>query len=378
MDDKAKKTLDKENSERRAQESSQPARSTATPPPRTASPSQQANSQEEPAPKPTGKASFLGSLSWQDDGAPQEAGQVKIPTQENERLVDDDEESDDDFDSFQAQRLGGAGQNGAPAQAEAPPPSSGADFFQATFQEESQTSAGQEDLFANFSAAESNTADLLNIGGGSNQAASSPGPEVDLMGAGPRDPTNLDLLVDPMANLDAGSTPSGGQSQDAFDPFMQAKPQPKPAQQATPKRQPQPAPANETFDPFAAPSSNHSTPVAQPQPKAKPAAKESKDELFDPFASFGQPSKSAGTTPSSAPAPSSQPLFDPFGGAQRATPSPTHGMMDNLNVGEGGMTRQTHSSDNLLGDLGGFPQNGGPTLKQVCSLILSVLTVLTF
>ena len=107
MDDKAKKTLDKENSERRTQEPSQAERSTATPPPRTASPAHQANSQEESAPKQSGKAAFFDALAWQDDGAPKEDGQVKLPTQENERLVDDDEdESDDDFESFQAQRLG--------------------------------------------------------------------------------------------------------------------------------------------------------------------------------------------------------------------------------------------------------------------------------
>ena len=379
MDDKAKKTLDKENSERRTQEPSQAERSTATPPPRTASPAQQANSQEESAPKQSGKAAFFDALAWQDDGAPKEDGQVKLPTQENERLVDDDEdESDDDFESFQAQRLGNAGQNGAPAQGEAPA-SSSANFFQADFQEESQTSAGQEDLFANFStgmsaAEESQTADLLNIGGGSDRVAPSPAPNVDLLGAGPRDPTNLDLLVDPTANLDIGSTPSGSQSQDTFDPFMQAKPQPKQQlkQQATPKHQ-QP-PANDTFDPFAAPSSNQETPASKPQQKSQPTTKESGDVLFDPFASFGQTSNSTGTTPSSATAPTGKTLFDPFGGTQRATPSPTHGMTDNLNVGQGGMTRQAHSSENLLGDFGGFTQNGGPTLKQVCVFVLSTFS----
>ena len=76
---------------------------------------------------------------------------------------------------------GNAGQNGAPAQGEAPA-SSSANFFQADFQEESQTSAGQEDLFANFStgmsaAQESQTADLLNIGGGSDRVAPFSRPE---------------------------------------------------------------------------------------------------------------------------------------------------------------------------------------------------------
>lgn len=368
MDEKARRQLEKERAEQQAAES----RSTATPPPRTASPPQAA-SQEPPPAAGAGKAGFFDSLPWQKDEGPKVEGHVRLPTQENETLLDDDDDSDDDFNSFQAQRLSGDIGQTIDAQrqaASAAPNSNEANFFQSNFDEAPQSSANQGGFFADFGSAmsggseQSQTADLLNIGGAS--AKGSPSPvEADLMGAPPKDPTNLDLLVDPTANLKVGeSTQKPAQSQDTFDPFIQATPL-QTSQRAAPKatKQQQQPLTSDTFDPFAAQSpSQQGIPKAAPKQQNQQIPKESEDTLFDPFAAFGQPSAaSSGSNPTAA---YSKPLFDPFGAQPRSTPSPTPASAGNLSAPQGGMTRQTHSSDNLLGDFGGFDQNGGPSLKQ--------------
>ncbi|XP_071477251.1 cyclin-G-associated kinase-like [Diadema antillarum] len=370
MDEKAKLSKEREQKEKRAAESS-----AANPPSKSTPPTAQTAPQEPPA--GSDKKSFFQSLSWQDKDGPPEGGQVKLPTQENETLLDDDD-SEDDFEDFQALRLANPGQT---TNAQRPVQLAGGSedsFFKADVSQAPQGGAKEEDFFADFGSEraepeESQTADLLNIGG--SQRGQPPAPESNLMDPGPRDPSNFDLLVDTTAKLDVGSTtPKNAQSRDTFDPFMQSKPQ---SQQrttpVTPQSQQQQAPASDTFDPFASPSSSQQgTPKAaakQPEPTSNQKQTEEED-LFDPFAAFGQQAFNPSTNaqqPQPAAA-TSKPLFDPFGGQMRSTPSPTPASSSNhLSAPQGGMPRQTHSSDNLLGNFGGFAQNGGPTLKQSSS-----------
>ncbi|XP_030851434.1 cyclin-G-associated kinase [Strongylocentrotus purpuratus] len=362
MDAKAQRRLEKERSEQQPSESKPTAPRQTTPPPKQAAP------REAPA---EAKKPFFQTLDWQEGGPPQTEGHVRLPTQEHETLIDDDDDSDDDdFNSFQAQRLSEMSQNSTVSQSQqSQGQGSGndANFFQSDINETSQSSTNQENLFADFSSAMSQseqTTDLLNIGGESTPA-SQPAVEPDLMAPPPRDPTNFDLLVDSTAELNMGTSPAGnGQSKDTFDPFMQAKPSQPSAPKQT-KAQEKPF-DNVKFDPFASqPTSQQGTPKATPKQESQPSSAGAKNNLFDPFASFGQPSPSmSGTSSQPSPASASKPLFDPFGAQPRSTPSPTPASTSNLSAPQGGMTRQTHSSDNLLGDLGSFSQNGGPTLKQ--------------
>lgn len=368
MDAKAqRRRLEKEQSEQQPSESKPTAPRQTTPPPNQAAP------REAPA---EAKKPFLQTLNWQEGGPPQTEGpsqtegHVRLPTQEHETLIDDDDDSDDDFNSFQAQRLSGMNQNSSVSQGQqSQGQGSDANFFQSDINETSQSSTNQEDLFADFSSAMSQseqTTDLLNIGGESTPA-SQQAAEPDLMAPPPRDPTNFDLLVDSTAELNMGTSPAGnGQSKDTFDPFMQAKPS-QPSKQKQTKAQEKPF-DNVKFDPFASqPTSQRGTQKATPKQESQPSSAGAKNNLFDPFASFGQPSPSvSGTSSQPSPASATKPLFDPFGAQPRSTPSPTPASTSNLSAPQGGMTRQTHSSDNLLGDLGSFSQNGGSTLKQVC------------
>nr|XP_054765381.1 cyclin-G-associated kinase-like [Lytechinus pictus] len=361
MDEKAQRRLEKERSEKQSSENKPSAPRQASPPPQQTAP------EAAPAGGQTDKKPFFQTLDWQQRGSQKTEGHVKLPTQENETLIDDDDDSDDDFNTFQAQRMNEMTANSEQGQQSQSQGGSDANFFQSDPNDTSQSSTTQEDLFADFSSAMSQseqTTDLLNIGGDSTPAAQ-PAAEPDLMAPPTRDPTNFDLLVDTTAEMNIGASPAQqSQSQDTFDPFMQAKPSQPSAPKQTKSQDKQFD--NNTFDPFASrQTSQQAMPKATPKQENQPSRTEEKDDSFDPFASFGQPSPSA-SGPNSQPSPASanKPLFDPFGAQPRSTPSPTPISTSNLSAPQGGMTRQTHSSDNLLGDFGNFSQNGGPTLKQ--------------
>ncbi|XP_033637106.1 cyclin-G-associated kinase-like [Asterias rubens] len=304
------------------------------PSPQQSSQPQSSQPQSNPAPDNDNKAGFMANINWQDEN--------QHDREAKETLLDD--ESDDEFGDFGAKRAKAHQdmvENGV---------RTGNSTFFAAFEtgsESSPSQAPQEPLFeAQFSPVHSNQSqtsnnvDLLNIGGSSQSkdSTSRGGPHVDLMGPGPKDPSNLDLLNDSAA---AGSLLGGASKKDvpsdAFDPFQQQMQKPSPG---TPtvvhqnqKKQ------EDVFDPFAASGGRRS-----------PASPE-KDVLFN----IGDASEDT--------------LFDPFR-AGGGTASPSH--LSPPLSGLQNTTKMSHSSDNLLGDFGGFssgaslssPQKSKPTLKQ--------------
>ncbi|XP_038056283.1 cyclin-G-associated kinase-like isoform X2 [Patiria miniata] len=321
---------------------------------RTAGGASKQQQQEQAQPDPTAatnkKAEFMSAVNWQEEEA-------------KETLI----ESDEDFSEFGAERVQGRNPDPTAANGEG---SSHDDFFAAFDQEiagaSSEAQPSQEPLFdARFSPVRStnplqasDNVDLLNIGGsgppenGSMAAAGAAKPDVnnvDLMNPGPSDPSNLDLLVDPMAAESlkfTGGSPKHSLSGDAFDPFQQpTKPVGKNATHPpTRSHSAKAAPTSKQedfFDPFKASSTSNGTEKASPQ----------KQVLFD----IGDGGNDLS--------------FDPFSSGKGA---PSDGHLSPPQVANlQNMSKMSHSSDNLMGDFSNLtgatlssPQKTRPTLKQ--------------
>ena len=293
------------------------------------------------------KAELMSTINWQEDD------QHNVEAKES--LI----ESDDEFGDFGAERVKAhqdPRENGKKAE------NGNANFFAVFETKGEQTSQVEaEPLFdARFSPVNSNQSsdnvDLLNIGGGSQPqedilAGRPSNDNIDLMDAGPRDPSNLDLLVNPSSaeSLLAGSSKKDFSS-DAFDPFQQQTKTPNVnATQSPHKNQTKTAPSRQEdfFDPFAASSGRQS-------PAADTKTIPQKNVLFN----IGDASNDA--------------QFDPFRALDSGTTSsPAH--LSPPAAGLQNTSKMAHSSDNLLCDFGSFssgatlssPEKSKPTLKQV-------------
>ncbi|XP_022105405.1 cyclin-G-associated kinase-like [Acanthaster planci] len=311
----------------------------------------QQQSSRQPQPHPAAatdkKAEFLSSVNWQEEEA-------------KESLI----ESEEEFGQFGTEHVQAPHQDPARENGERLDHDN---FFAAFDQDAAETSSGshpaEEPLFdARFSPVQSlnpsqatDNVDLLNISvrgpaetSGATDTVTKRGIDgVDLMDPGPSDPSNLDLLVDPLAaeslKFSGGSTKQYMPG-DAFDPFQQ------PTQSTTVKTTHPPtrsqsaraAPTSkpgDSFDPFNPSPSRRRSEKASPQKQVFfDIGDAGNDLLFDPLSGKGAP---------------------PGGNL-----SPQVANLQN-------MSKISHSSDNLLGDFGNLsgatlssPQRTRPTLKQ--------------
>ena len=373
---------------------SEPETNSKGPPPRPSQPPMrpdQPPTQQQPKPQETEKAkegNFFSTLDWEDEQSAKEKEAAK-GTVEGESLLDDDDD-DDEFGAFWAERL----QSKSPAQngnAAQEVKEENVDFFAASYGGKQESNEG--DLFgSNFgsqqpsnNASGSDGIDLLNIGSGQNQKQSA-GAAENLMDAGAPAPTNFDLLSGTATTESAQSSSGGGGfGNDLFDPFQQRARTPSPAP-VVQEKPPQES-SEDLFDPFGSKSAEtkeNSTTQSDKKVNFTVGTGAGSDNLFDPFSgsgsgSSGNQQQQGGLDPfggsrqprNRSPSPvrarpktsgassTTDDLFDPFGGSSGQSPS--HLAAPNL----GGMAKQSHSQENLLGDFSNFGGASQPTLKQV-------------
>ncbi|XP_064624452.1 cyclin-G-associated kinase-like isoform X2 [Lineus longissimus] len=302
-----------------------------------------------PSPKPTQQPArgngtpqhnFFSNLDWEDSTDQEQSDSSAPPRPPPPRQRND---TDEEFAAMTQARVLGPdddvpsgyqslqGLNG-----DYKPKDSNVDLFVSDFSDGSAMSAPK---------ATEDTADLLNLGSGSNgNDVADVTNNVDLMNI--KEPTNFDLLIGntkPAGNQGVNQDLFGGLGGNDFDPF----------QQAPPKRSPSPTPV-----------------VVRKQP----------DDLFDPFQSSSKNTNSSDSygdfdlfnQGSSATQPKSSDFvnFDPFQDTSQRLGSPHHASKagesktdDLLNLNfldkpSPGMS-QNHSSPNLMADLGSSNQSTG-------------------